>query len=93
MAIKNKIIVFGGNIEINNSIDFENCALYMQEGSRIVLKNQAELVLNNSTLQSSCGNMWKGIKLTEQSTLKVQNNSLIRDAKFAINLIDLIAYI
>lgn len=89
-VISNQNILIGGNLIINKNITFDHCTLYMQEGAEIIVSHQGALALVNNTLvrSSFCDRMWKGIKVIEQSEFKIEGNSIVQDAQYAINLVD-----
>jgi hypothetical protein len=87
-ATNNSTYLIMGTLTINSSITLTGCTLLMSPGSEIICTNGATLALVNSTVSAGCGMMWKGISLINQGGLKLENQSVVRDAQYAINLIN-----
>jgi hypothetical protein len=73
-----------GVLTIDHNVIFENCFLYMMEGSQIIVNDY--LAFENSAVISACGIMWKGIDIRNNATIKTVN-STISGAQYAINFI------
>lgn len=72
-----------GTFTVDADIEFINCTLYMAPGAEIVVGGGFSLTTNNTRV-SGCTNMWSRIWVLDESSVKILNNSEIRDANDAI---------
>lgn len=91
---KNLIIEPGSTLNVNN------CFLYFDVNSKVVIKPGGKLILNGATCTSPCGQTWKGIEVwgnynqnqytingqCAQGKLELTNGAIIENADNAIAL-------
>ena len=79
-------ILLNGNLILdlqNSTVCFENVKIAMMNGAKITVKNGTILDLNKVHIYG-CNAMWDKIFVESGSTIKVDNESIIADAKNAI---------
>ena len=84
-VISNLTFDFAGIIQIDEDVIFDNCTIFMEPGSEIIVNPTKILSLRNNSLLEACTRMWKGIVLEQESKV-VLHNSILRDAEVAILL-------
>jgi hypothetical protein len=81
------IVYLVEDFEIDQSVQYSNCTFYAAPGIEIIVKSPNVLGTVTLTLEGSklyaCSNMWKGIRVEPQGTLK-SADSEISDAEYAI---------
>jgi hypothetical protein len=85
-VLSGNICVQGGNffISANSSFTFQNANIIIAPNAEIVVEDGAELILDNATLKG-CEGLWKGIRLSNYSSILTKNNTYIEGAQKAIN--------
>lgn len=79
--------VFTIDVPLFTFTNNQNDPILMGQGALIDFIAQGaagpEILISNSTLRAGCGQFWKGIRLNGNA-IKINNNSIIRDAEYAI---------
>jgi hypothetical protein len=78
-----------GVLTIDHNVIFQNCFLFMMEGSQIIV-NGNYAAFESSSLLNSCSLMWRGINIINGGTIKT-TDSYITGAQYAINFVNQIA--
>jgi hypothetical protein len=76
-----------GVFNVDANTQFNNATVYMEPGAEIVVLMGADLRVQNSTLQSCHGVMWKSITATNGSTVRIKNCD-INDAESSVAALD-----
>lgn len=78
--IVGKNIFVDGTLTIDNNITFDDCDFYFTANSQIIVQAGKNLTIKNgSTLQSACGDYWKGIIADDPTAEIVIDNCTIQD--------------
>jgi hypothetical protein len=75
-----------GNFIIDDDFEFSNCNVKISEGVTITVSTYNSLTIDNSNL-FSCSNLWSGISLGYNTTIKTKGGTEIEDAESAIRSI------
>jgi hypothetical protein len=78
-----------GVLTIDHNVIFQDCFLFMMEGSQIIV-NGNYAAFENSAVLNSCGLMWRGINIINGGTIKT-TDSYITGAQYAINFVNQVA--
>lgn len=79
----NKNIIISGNVTISANTIFDNCTVKCNDASTITVPSGKTFsILNTTTLEAGCANMWEGI-IVNNGTL-IMRGSTISDAHTAI---------
>ncbi|HMR47570.1 MAG TPA: T9SS type A sorting domain-containing protein, partial [Bacteroidia bacterium] len=82
--VYNNISIFiEGKYYVSDSLVLNNCTVYANAGSQIIVLANSTLVLNNTSIQS-CDTMWQGILVSNEGRIYLQNNSTLKDADVGI---------
>ena len=84
-VVNNATYVINGNFIVNQNLDFSNCHLYFGMDAAIIVQPGFTLKLKNGCLLEACGDdMWSGIELKAGSDFNSLGNTVIKDAKRAV---------
>jgi hypothetical protein len=86
-SISNQNIYIAGDLHIDQNIDLLSCNLIMEAGKEILVADGQSLKLHSTAIKG-CTNMWKGIKLNENSYLSLEQNCLIQNAEVGIEVLN-----
>ncbi len=82
--VYNNISIFiAGKYYVSDSLVLNNCMVYANAGSQIIVLANSTLVLNNTSIQS-CDTMWQGILVNNEGRIYLLNNSTLKDADVGI---------
>jgi len=82
--VYNNISIFiEGKYYVSDSLVLNNCTVYANAGSQIIVLANSTLVLNNTSIQS-CDTMWQGILVNNEGRIYLLNNSTLKDADVGI---------
>ncbi len=76
-----------GTLIIDEPLQLTNQRLSMQPGSQIIVSGTGTLDISSSEL-SACDRMWRGIKVEAFGSLTTKDNTIIKDAQYAIQPLD-----
>jgi hypothetical protein len=85
--------VFSGTVDIqgqfivDDDVLFQNCQVYMEPGSEIVVQNGWTLDIDNASFTACNGIMWKSITAEDGSTVRIRR-SYMDDAESTIAALD-----
>lgn len=80
----NETVLISGVFTVSAYFIFDNCTIRMAAGASIVVINNSKLEIKNSKI-FSCGAMWNGITVSNQSSISFWNNT-IEDAFTALEI-------
>ena len=85
-VLTGNICIQGGNFFItsNSTFTFQNATIIIAPNAEIVVEEGAELILDNATLKG-CEGLWRGIRLSNYSSILTTNNTYIEGARKAIS--------
>lgn len=84
-TVSGQTFMIAGELEVTSTLNLVNSNVLMTPGSRIRVPS-GKAILIESSVVSSCNEMWEGIVLEDQSSIKVIN-STIADAAYALNVV------
>ena len=76
-----------GDFVIDNNFTFANATIMIDPDVSIIVDEYAHLTINKSNL-FACEDLWNGIVLSDYSEISTINNTVIEDAKTAIQIWD-----
>ena len=76
-----------GNFTIDNNFLLNNSTVMIDPDVSIIIEEDAHLIIDNSSL-FACDQLWNGISMNDFSSITTRNNTIIEDAKAAIQSSD-----
>jgi hypothetical protein len=91
---ENRIMEQSIIIDNDETLEIQNCTVFMPSEAKIVVKRGGQLILDGGTLSSACNDLWWGVELqgdsrniqTEdyQGKIVLKNDAVIEDARKAV---------
>lgn len=78
-------VAIAGHLIIDQSWTLSGAEVLMNPGAKLEVASGNELFIRGSHVHGGCGEMWEGIVVNENATLRSGNESLIEDAMTAVS--------